>query len=384
MRHSRSGLAVITLGLFAQAGLAQSGGKQEVLHRIFVDWQHRQGLLKTVRYVIPGTIEYKDADKRLPSESPVRPRRAVLLLDLEHKRWRVQSSQQDLSAGGGKGLSYVTMVATAAFDGTALQTYYHREENHLQGDGPDLVIEKGQLHRGGAFDHNLYPVFFAHGIVATVYDTQLQAYDLPTTYDSDNFEVRGRLPFRGRNCSVIRTLSLPMSAAFYDEFWIDTSQISAVYRHVQFSGPEPVIRTDIDWKQTDFGPWPSQWTVAWMMNGRLHRLHRLRVESFEPNPPVTDGDFKLEARPGMKVVVADAPPPGPGMNPDFVPTKTYVVSASGSWHEIAARGYTALDGKIVPLERSRAWVWCTVAVALTTGIALGAYRVLRRHHSRRD
>jgi hypothetical protein len=364
MRCHWFGLAVIVVCLVPRAILAQADGKKPMLDRIFDDWKHRQDLLKTVRYVITGTTEFKDQE--LPSGNPVRPRRTVLLLDLERKRWRLESSESAISVNGGKGLTYVPRVGTLTFDRTALQAYYHRDLNGIQQeDGPDLTIDKGeQLHPG--FDTHVWPLFFGHGIVATV-QRELRGDDLPTTYDSEDFEMRGQLPFRGRTCTVVRTMAMPGMGHIFDEFWIDLNQKSAIYRHVYFTGSNPWMRTDIDWKQTDFGWWPDQWTQTWTDNGRVKRIHRLRIESFEPNLAVSDADFKLEAKPGMKVVVAESsPPPGKGLNLEFPATTTYVISPSGSWQEVSGRGYTTLDGRVLPPERSRAWIWWAVTLASAT------------------
>src|SRR6266851_6414448 len=98
MRYSWYCVAVTIVCLAPQGLFAQTGGKQPVLDKIFADWHDRQGLLKTARYVITGTKEFKD--KNLPPGNPVRPQRAVLLLDMERKRWRLESSQDDISLNG--------------------------------------------------------------------------------------------------------------------------------------------------------------------------------------------------------------------------------------------------------------------------------------------
>jgi hypothetical protein len=124
-------------------------------------------LLKTARYVIAGTTEFKDA--LLPPGNPVRPRRTVLLLDFEGKRFRQETSEEVLSARGGREdrLEYVLRVGTRAFDGRALQGLLHRDVNRIQEDGPDLVMDKDLAM--AQFDPQLWPVFFAHGIVPTVH-----------------------------------------------------------------------------------------------------------------------------------------------------------------------------------------------------------------------
>jgi hypothetical protein len=246
----------------------------------------------------------------------------------------------------------------------ALQHYFHRDLNHNENaDAVDLSISKGQLQSGGPFAVTLYPVFFAHGVVVTGKDRELGPLDLPTAYDREFFEVRGRISFHGRNCTVLRTMPLPYKQPLFDELWIDPTQKSSIQRWVVFAGSNPSNRIDVDWKRTDFGWWPEQWTLTWTVNGKVQGINRLRIDLFEPNRTVADADFKLDAKPGMKVEVADSPPPGRGMNPYFVPTRTYLVSPSGSWEEISAKGYTTLEGRLLPPERDRAWVWWAIGIA---------------------
>src|SRR5713101_1514811 len=102
--------------LAGEQAFAQADSKKPVLERIFADWKQRQNLLKSARYVINGTIEYKD--KELPPGNPVRPKRLELLLDLERRRWRMQTSQEIISQIG-NGWEYKTRVGTCAFDGKA-------------------------------------------------------------------------------------------------------------------------------------------------------------------------------------------------------------------------------------------------------------------------
>jgi hypothetical protein len=110
--------------------MGQTEDNQAVLKKIFADWKERQGLFKIARYAITGATEYKD--KELPAGNPVRPTRSVLLLDFERNRWRGEGWSEDISANGGKGLTYVRMTSTTAFNGKAVQTYYHRDLNRIE------------------------------------------------------------------------------------------------------------------------------------------------------------------------------------------------------------------------------------------------------------
>lgn len=377
MRNTWFILAFTIFCVAPQVTLGQTEDKQPVLKKIFADWKERQGLVKTARYVITGTTEYKD--KELPPGNPIRPRRTVLLLDMERKRWRVESSLEIISEDDAKRRKYINRFHTTTFDGTSSQDYFHRDLNHLDQDGPDLSIGKGQLSRGGPFDMHLYPVLFAHGVVITGKDTELRPYELPMSYDPEYFEVRGDgLSFQGRRCMVLRTMPLPNVEPYFDELWIGAGEKSTVQRYVEFSGKSPCNRIDTDWKRTDLGWWPDKWTLTWTVGGKVRRIHRLQVESFEANPRLADGDFTLEAKPGMKVVVADSAAPGPGLNPDLVPSRTYLISPSGSWREVSAKGYTTKEGRVLPAERNRLWIWWTIGGAGVVASITWVYLLLRR------
>jgi hypothetical protein len=354
---SRLFALAIALGwVFPHGAFAQAKHNNSSLAAIFADWQHRQGLFNTARYVVTGTTEFKDA---LPPGDSIRPKRTVLLLDLEGKRFRQESSEYIMRQRQGGGWEYTLRVGTSAFNGKALQGLTHRDLNDIKEDVPDLSIDKGDLARSD-FDAHLWPVFFAHGFVPTVHH-YLQPDKLPTSYDPENFEVQGSQSFQGRSCTVVRTEPVAGNPPIFDELWIDRDQKSAIHRHVSFSGSNPFFRHDVEWHQLQSGWWPEKWTLTWTMNGQIKRVHRLRVESFEPNVAVTDNDFTLPAEPGMKVIVGESPSLGTGLDPYRPATRTYRISPTGSWDEIAAHGFTTLQGEELPPARGRAWILWSVA-----------------------
>src|SRR5260370_22053923 len=141
----------------------------------------------------------------------------------------MESSEESINRQGGKGLAFLPHVGTAAFDGSASQQYFHRDLNHIEGEGPDLGITKCKADHTAQLDAHLWPIFLAHGIVPTVHH-ELIVDDLPTTYETENFEFRARLTLQGRNCTVLRTLALPGSAPIFDELWIDQGRTSCIQR----------------------------------------------------------------------------------------------------------------------------------------------------------
>jgi hypothetical protein len=380
----RSARYVLTLALGAiavQGAAAQEQTPDKVLQGIFADWRQRQGLFKTARYVIAGATEYKDAS--VPDGNPIRARRSTLLLDFERKRYRLETTQDILSEEGGRGLKYRVRVSTSTFDGKASHGFTHKRTNGIEGiddqNLADLIIGKGE-YVGTEFDNHLYPILFAHGLVPTVH-TDIQMQKLPPAYSAEDFDVRGRQALEGRECTVVRTEPTGgTKTPIYDEFWLDATQGSAIWRHVSFNGTNPWTRMDITWTKRPFGWWPQDWTIAWSVNHKLRRVHRLQIQTFQPNPEVADSDFALEAKPGMRVDVQDMPPRGTGLDPRYPARKTYLVSATGSWEEISATGFRTIDGRTLAPQRGWSWIYA----AITGAIALGAvgYLVWRKRSTR--
>lgn len=349
---------------------AQRPGVDARLESVFKDWKYRQSLLKSAKYVLTGSTEFKETDTKLPPGSPIRPRRAVILLDLVKKRYWMEQTEEVTNVIDGdakNGLVYKTCVSTSTWDGELLQKLMHRKANQLPADGPDLGIGKGNLGPGAQFGSEMWPIFMAHGIVPTVH-SPLMVDKWPLIHDSDDFDVAGLQLLRGQNCLIVRTDHSPGSSPISDEFWINPNQKSAIHRQVYFSGANPWYVIDIFWKKTDFGWWVDRWSDTWSLNGRVQRVSRFGVESFEANPAVSDSDFKLPAEPGMKVMVSEGPPLGKGLDPFKVAITKYVISPSGTWEEISATGFTTREGKELPPESRRGWIAWTIGGALAIAL----------------
>jgi hypothetical protein len=365
----------IACGLPERASFAQAPSTDASLKQVFDDWKDRQALLKSVRYVVTGTMEYKD--QVLPPGNPARPKRCVLLLDLERKRIRLETTEEGILEWPDGKRRWVPRASTQAWDGESDQTLVPREVNP-DPNSPDLRIGIGRVQKvnQNSIDYSLLPVFFAHGIVPSIH-AALRSSDMPVAYDPDDFELRGRQHFKGRNCLVVRTEALPLNQPAFDEYLVDRDRQSAIYRHVMFTGPNPSVRTDVEWKRTAFGWWADKWTHTWTLNGRLWSVHHLHVESFEPNPVIRDSDFKLPALPGMIVSVSERPGPETGLDPHYPARTTYRVTDSGSWEELSATGFTTKDGRVLPPERHRIWIWIALGIGIGA-LALGCYLFRRR------
>jgi hypothetical protein len=354
---------------------AQQRDAKTLLDSVFADWKHRQSVMKSARYVLTGAMEYKEKD--LPPGGPTRPRKSVILLDLVKNRYRLEEAEEVIYADA-KNFEYRRRISTSAYDGKALQSLSHRKENRIdpKDDDVDLSIGKGNLGPGAQFRTEMWPVFFAHGIVPTVHSPPL-VDKLPLSHDPDNFDVSGKQLLRGQECLLVRTDPLPGVWPISDEMWINLKQRSAIHRYITFRGEDPWSRLEIFWKNTPYGWWIDHWSETWSDHGRVRHICRLRVDAFEANPEVSDSDFLLPAEPGMKVTVGEYPSPGNGLDPSKAANKTYLISPSGSWDELSSKGFTTLEGEELPPEGRRRWIAWTIGGGIATG-ALIIYLLRRR------
>ena len=373
-------LALVIACLLGGRSSAQSPRTNADLASVFKDWQSRQGILKSARYVVTGTTEFKDDER--PPGNPLRPRRCVLLLDLVKKHYRLEETQDVIYANGVEDRSkweYRTQLGTSAYDGKLLQSLRHRKANRIDADVADLSIGKGNLGPHAGLPDEVWPIFFAHGIVPTVH-SPLRVDKWPLSHDPEDFDLAGRQMLRSQNCLIVRTDPVAGSGSLSDEFWTDPRQKSAILRSVYFTGTEPWSRLDIFWKDTPQGWWVDHWTKTWTTAGRVQRIIRLRIDSFEANPTISEADFTLPAEPGMKVTVGEYPPQGKGFDPSKGAIKTFRISHSGSWDEVSATGFTTTNGKELPPEGRRRWIAWTLGGAVAVGALL--FYVQRRRRNK--
>jgi hypothetical protein len=355
--------------------------KDDAVARVLADWQARQGKVKTARYVLAGTVEH--VAPLLPDSTPipendrVRPFRATLLLDLERGRVRFDKEEDQLDGNGKWARGY----GTFAHDGNETRQGRTPGQPHT-GRGFDLAILKNARsgHEGSQVYDYYWPVLFAHGIVPTMHHPAY-AERLPTSFDPEDFVSLGRRPLGGGVYTVIRTEPLPAASPMLDEYWVDVAKQGAIRRYVYLTNGQPWFRLDIDWRETPAGWWPAKWTYTFTLDGKkVNRVAKLAVESYEYDPPVSDADFTLPAEPGMReVIVAEATPPGSGLNPSYPARRVYRITESGEWVETEARGPTTLDG--IQLPPNRGWGWWPWAGGAAAAAVVGVAWVWRRQRS---
>jgi hypothetical protein len=353
--------------------MAQDKPTDARLQQLFADWTHRHQKFKSARYVISGTMQ--EVGSRLPPGHPGLPRRYVLLLDFEGKRYRIESSEEWHDSKG----ELTTRMITLTWDGKSWYRNTHRELTKVNMEEADLSIGT-EARKGNMLQSELRPVMFAHGLVPTV-GTELRMNNLPPRYDPKTFEVGQAKSLHGRTGTEVRTVPREHKGAptypamCHDEFLIDFQQRGAIHEYRHFASSEPWDAIEVAWKKDAHGWWLERWTHTWFDAGAVHRTMRLEVESFEPNSIVTDDDFTLPAKPGMKVTVAHPSTPGNPGYPHVPDYKYYIVLSSGKWKEVDEKDFASI-GKMGLLGGHGAmglW-WAIVALVLVVGIAYYLFR----------
>ncbi|MBX9623359.1 MAG: hypothetical protein K2X82_06055 [Gemmataceae bacterium] len=371
-------LLLVVLAVCLLAGPAAGQPGKDDVARTLAAWKARQGKMKTARYVLAGTVEHlapvQSGDAMPPPDQRVRPLRATVLLDLERGRVRMESAEEQLGVDG----KYYPAEGTYTYDGREVR---HFQPRHLvrEHGGYDLIIGKrSPTDRGGTYAPNYCrPVLFAHGIAPTVH-TPAYLDKLPLNQDPEDWATFGRQPLGGGMYDVFRTEPAASSAGTTDEYWVDPARDGAVRRYVYRVGNRPWFRHDVDWRRTPAGWWPERWTYTFTNDGVTpNHIYTVRVEAYEYDPPVADGDFTVPAEPGMeRVRVVEPVPAGGGMNPDLPPYREYRISPSGEWVETKAKGLTTLDGVELPPERWwHRWPWAAgVVVLAAAAVGVRAWR----------
>lgn len=303
-------LSLCLAGLFVNGGLAADEKSREQLQKVLADWQKRQKYVDRIRYRIQGEhVTPKGSgtdDVGRPLGPNVPPRdmageeRWMFLLDFTTGRYRIEINEQVWHQRSGKFIPYAAVVA---FDGSRVWSAMPREANPtMSPKQPELIIISGNL-RGVPFRHEHVPVAFAHGLIRTIEDEVTPADGLRKRVNPDYFYVHGRGVHAGRPCLVVRTQTLKLGTTSYDEFWVDPARDSAVVRYVMYTRGNTVFNDiHINYQQTPRGWLLQGWTFTSLDGrGRPDVIYRMRVQERTIDPPVSDADFRLEARPGMLI-----------------------------------------------------------------------------------
>jgi hypothetical protein len=347
--------------------------------KVLADWAANKKRFASVRYKLSGTLDMKatmpgaSAAQRKDVIGPaVQPVRAVVLLDITNKRFRIESSRPRPSLDDRT--KWVFDDKVMAYNGKVLHEYIPRDRNERTEKDPDLSLVKGSLHLSQVWTSSYWPVLTAHGFVPTVHHPP-HADRLPEGHDPDDFEVAGSGVISGRKCTILRTD--PMGS-LRDEYWVDLDRGGAIVRQVYFNDKmNPWYRFDTEYQEVGGGWLPRRWTLAKSMNHQVWEVEKVEVESVEVNPAITDEDFTIPITPGMVVQEVTYPSRGSGLDPSRPATRSTRVKKDGQSEMIEERGFTTTEGIELPPEGKRfRWWWFALGVGVL-GLGYVGYRFRR-------
>lgn len=368
----RSGfLALLVAAFYGLLAPAADDPRQKVL----ADWSANQKRFKSVRYKLTGMVDMKDtmpgasaALRKDGIDPTVKPIRAVVLLDIVNKRFRIESSRPLPSRYDRKKWVFDDKVTT--YDGKMLHEYIPRERNERGDKDPDLNLAKGDLHLVPALSSSYWPLLAAHGFVPTVH-CRPQPDRLPEGHDPDDIQSVGQGVLNGRKYTILRT---EPDRVDFDELWIDPDRGSAIVRQIYFSHKtNPWYRFDTDFQEVGGGWLPRKWTLAKSMNHQVWEVEKLEVENVEANPAVTDADFTIPITPGMIVQEHTYPPRGKGLDPARPGIRSTRVKKDGQTETLEETGFTTSDGVQLPPEDRRSRWWFALGVGVL-GLGYVGYR----------
>ena len=238
------------------------------------------------------------------------------------------------------------------------------ENELLGGNRADVGVTSGSLSQHQV-EASLWPLFAAHGIVPSA-QRPLVPDKPPVNFNAEMFHHRGLVALEGVKCELIRTEPLDAAPAGTDELWVDPTANGFIRRHVYYAGKNPFIRLDTKPQLKAEAHIPKEWTCTWYEGARAKVIHRLEVDQFVGNLSVTDEDFQIALKPGMKVEERNIPTAGSGLNPAHPKIKKYTVTRSGET-DFQETHQRRLDGTDVEPEGRPRWIWCVAGV-----VAVGA------------
>jgi len=370
-----SRLTSVFVLLFA-TGLVSGQQPDPRLTKVFADWQDRQERLSTIRYRVHGETVFakgSGTDDHGQRMNPASPDRDVIgniqwevLFDFstQRHRWDKQEYSYLYSL---KKLIPKFMISVS--NGKIAQSHLPREKNASLAASPmeydaEMGITRGSL-RAVLFPAGSLPIFFGHGIVPLPLD-RLYAGHLRRTYDPELLHVHGTGVHAGRQCLVLRTDTLRTAVSSYHEFWVDVERQSAVVRDASYVNDRVDNDYDVQYEKTSFGWMPLQWQNTVYTNGKTHVIHRLHVDERQASPAVTDADFRIETKPGMKIRdVRYEDVPNPLVTTAPAENTTYVVGEPGGLSE--------------PLKGAEKWpIWLAWIPGGLLAVCLAGWLLRRR------
>jgi hypothetical protein len=343
------------------------------VEKILADWQQRQSFVTSIRYVINGqTIIPKGSladDSGKPSNSPIPKEDTALseqfdvLLDFGKNRFRMEMDieQYDIS-------NKITRVqSTQTLDGKDYFGFRNREANPWMSERDNDVAIIRNHHKRTPLqildERGLTPLLCSHGLIPRT----MFMSEFGDRYRAEDFIYHGQGNFAGRKCIVLRTFPFKQPKnSTVDEFWVDPSRNHLILRYLVYRNNLPQYDLQVHWQETPHGWLPESWTAtSRTAANQVTNLVKFRVQEYTVEPGISDRDFQVEMKPGMRVsedVFDDHPKRT--TDPGFA-RKIYQVENDGSLTEL-------INGH--PKPSSGSTIWWILAGVIALGGLIWIYR----------
>jgi len=320
---------------------SHAGEQQDAVEKVVTDWEYRRSRLppaiKVVfegEGIIPKGMTWLEGETPFPPRDHRFPMRTSLLIDFEGPRVRGERRFDVPSNSRGKGRRMVSKVKVNLYDGGAFQEFFPPDELRRIGSqldmGYDLELQSDQA--AGVFFSSSDDPFFVGGyfMLGLSIERMVQPPNIPI----QQLQFRGSANLHGREHVVLRTD--PGPGGHYYEFYVDPSRRSAIGRLILF-GPDNVEdrRIEINEYQLVDGDWlPNAWTWTGFLSGQIQRQNRWRLVELDLKPALRGELFRIEPKPGMRVLDAAADriyemphPEGHGMRWIFLASTVLLIVA---------------------------------------------------------
>ena len=327
--------------------------EENLIRKIFADWENRRAAMPAVRYRITGTRFWpqgafnEELGEDIPGPIRENPEHDIkgkldrtLLLDFRHNRHHIEKddgeydnlSQQPFRIRANyacDGKISCCRILENSDPGLGLR----RVKKHV-----DMMIDRGRVPMG-IFDHRCMPLFLGHGVVTYNYDVRVRPGVLAPKANPADFIYRGKGIHAGRQCAIFRTVKARSTET---EFWIDMERSSAVVKIVHNPESQVVsLTTEIQYRETPQGWLVKNWRNAEMVAGNLRYQEDINVEAITANPPLRDEDFSMDPGPGMYIQDEYY----------FINPQTMALDSAVKYYRIEPRGQrTYLNADLYPIH----------------------------------
>lgn len=296
------------------AAAAQPGG-DPVVSKVLKGWEDRHRRVKAIRYEIEGEwFVPKEALGRAAAEEGgpastepwTKPVRFVVILDLEHRRGRIEGRSWNIDSDrANKAPRAVPVADIGTWDGEEGRGMADRPpEDPTRGSArsPDMIITRDP--RFKTINPALRPLFWGHGGVTTLHGS-VKDPDLFVRYRADVFTAAGTVEFRGTRCTVLKSEPRPTTPPSYEELWVDMGDNAAVRKRTVAAGKQLTASEEAEYQLVAGTSLVKSWVRSTFRNGALVQEWRMRVVAVDPAYTPRAEDFRLEPKPGMYVERAE-------------------------------------------------------------------------------